>query len=88
MRLAMRVLVLVALPGLVFGWVTRLQPLRFELDTGFAPEAGWIDVLAAMTIATVVVALVAVLVIVLIKLDIGADRQVGRHAKRQVRRGA
>ncbi len=84
MRLAMRVLVLVALPGLVFGWVTRLQPLRFELDTGFAPEPGWIDVLAAMTIATVVVALVAVLVIVLI----GVDRKVGRHAKRHVRRGA
>ena len=75
MRLAMRVLVLVALPGLVFGWVTRLQPMRFELDTGFAPEAGWIDVLAAMTIATAVVALIAVLVVVLIKVGIGTDKQ-------------
>ena len=75
MRLAMRVLVLVALPGLVFGWLTRLPPLRFELDTGFAPEAGWIDVLAALTLATATVALIAVLVVVLIKVGIGTAKQ-------------
>ena len=82
MRLAIRVLFVVALPGLVFGWLTRLPPLRFELDSFFAPEAGWIDVLAALTLATAAVAPIAVAVIVLIKLGVGTDGQVGRHAKR------
>jgi uncharacterized membrane protein YpjA len=53
MRTAMRVLFLLALPGIVFGWLTRVPQLRFkpkDFDF-FAPDVGWSDVLAAVLFA-------------------------------------
>jgi len=67
MRLAMRVLFVIALPGIVFAWLTRVPPLEFEpFDSGFpAPEVGWIEVLATLLQPAVVAAAVTLVVVVL-----------------------
>jgi hypothetical protein len=83
----MRGLVLLALPGIVFGWLTQVPQLRLksiEFDS-FAPDDGWFDVVAAVTFAAVVALVMALVVVVLVKLGIGADRSTGRRTTREIR---
>jgi hypothetical protein len=67
MRLAMRVLFVLALPGIVFAWLTRLPPPVFEpFDSGFpAPEVGWLEVLATLFQPALVAGAVTLVVVVL-----------------------
>jgi predicted membrane protein len=76
MRLAMRVLFVLAVPGIVFGFLTRVPPLVFDMDWGFSSyESGWIEVLGAVIIAATVAAVVAAAVFVMVTLGIGAARR-------------
>ena len=72
----MRVLFVLAVPGIVFGFLTRVPPLVFNMEFDFfAYEVGWIDVLGALIVAAVVAAVVAAAVFVMVKLGIGAARR-------------
>jgi fatty acid desaturase len=83
MRLAMRVLFVLAIPGVVFGWLTRVPPLHFDMEFDFfAYEVGWIDVLAALMVAAAVVLFVVVVVFVLVRLGVGAEQRPSRRAER------
>jgi hypothetical protein len=83
MRIAMRVVFALALPGIVFGWLTRVPPLVFSMEFDFfASEVGWIDVLAAVAVATTVASIVAVAVVVMVKLGIGRAQHPGRRIAR------
>ncbi len=84
MRLAIRVLFALALPGILFGWLTRVPPLVFSYEFGFfAYETGWIDALFALVLAIIVVSIVAAVVWVLVKLGIGGDQHLSRRIARR-----
>jgi hypothetical protein len=79
----MRALFVLALPGIVFGWLTRVPPISFNMEFDFfANEVGWIDVLAALVLTIAVVSIGAILVAVLVKLGVGEDRHRSRRAAR------
>jgi ABC-type antimicrobial peptide transport system permease subunit len=79
----MRGLIALALPGIVFGWLTRVPPLTFGMEFDFfANEVGWIDVLAAVIVAIAVTSIVAAAVCVLVKLGVGGDQHPGRRTAR------
>ena len=85
MRLAIRVLLVLALPGVVFGFLTRVPPVvfDFDIDWGFTRHggAGWGDVLGASITAATVVAVAAAVVFLLVKLGIGAERYPTRRPR-------
>jgi hypothetical protein len=77
-RLAIRVLLVLALPGVVFGFLTSVPPVVFDYQFDFfAVEVGWVDVAGALITAASVVAVAAVLV----KVGIGAERYPTRRER-------
>jgi hypothetical protein len=78
-RFAMRALFVLAVPGIVFGWLTRVPPISFNMEFDFfANEVGWMDVLAALVLAMTVVCLGAIVVAALVKLGVGQDQRRSR----------
>ena len=89
MRLGMRVLFVLAVPGIVFGSLTRVPPISFNMDFDFfANEVGWIDVLAALVLAIAVVSFGAIVVAVLVKLGVAMTRTAAAEPRgRSLRQG-
>jgi hypothetical protein len=59
-RFMMRSLIVLALPGAIFGFLTRITPPVFDsLDSGFTIDEPWLDALAALVLAAAVALLVA-----------------------------
>jgi hypothetical protein len=78
MQTAMRWLVALALPGLVFGWLTRVTPLEFaSVDPFFYFDDTWGDVLAALAN----LAALAILVVVTVAIVNSVERP-GPRARR------
>ena len=76
MRLAMRVLFMLAVPGVVFGFLTRVPRLEFDwgsFDDGFAVHEPWRDVVAVLAVVAAGVVTAAVLAGVLHWLGLDAD---------------
>jgi len=78
----MRSLIVLALPGAIFGFLTRITPPVFDsLDSGFTIDEPWLDALAALVLAAAVALLVAIVVFVLVLLGFGSPTR-RRHARR------
>ncbi len=77
MRVVMRVLLVLAVPGVIFGFLTQVPRPEFEsLDDRFnglfTVHESWIDVLGGLVIATAIVVAVTVTVRVLFWLGFDA----------------
>jgi hypothetical protein len=78
----MRSLVVLALPGAIFGFLTRIPPPVFDsLDFGLTIDEPWLDALAALVLAAAVALLVAIIVFVLLLLGLGSSPR-DRRARR------
>jgi hypothetical protein len=76
MRVAMRVLLVLAAPGVVFGFLTRVPRLEFDwgsLDDGFTVSDPWRDVVAGLAVAALVAVVATIVTRVLYWLRFDAD---------------
>ena len=78
MRVAMRVLFVLAVPGVVFGFLTRVPGLEFEsLDDRFnglfTVHEPWLDVLGGLAVAAAIIVAAAITVRVLLWLGFDMD---------------
>jgi cytochrome c biogenesis protein CcdA len=76
MRLAMRVLFVLAVPGVVFGFLTQVSPLELEFDSFgdlFTVHEPWLDVLGGLAVAAAIIVAAAITVRVLFWLGFDGD---------------
>jgi hypothetical protein len=76
MRVAMRVLFALAVPGVIFGFLTQVPPLEFEFDSFgdlFTVHEPSLDVLGGLAVAAAIIVTAAITVRVLFWLGFDVD---------------
>jgi hypothetical protein len=74
MRLAVRALLVLAVPGLVFGFLTRVSKPEFDaVDPGHAVHEPWLDTLTGLALAAAIIVAAAIVVGVLYLLGFRGD---------------
>ena len=74
MRVAMRLLFVLAVPGVIFGFLTRVPRPEFDfVDDAFAVHEPWLDAVTGLALAATIIAAAAIVVGVLFLLGFEVD---------------